>query len=137
VDYQHAYELGRKFADTLHAVDRRDEGALDLMASLFGDEARLTNASLKLGEGERVGREAIRAFWEAYQSTFQEAKTEFFELTASERGAGLFWTTSGRDAHGEPLTYDGSTLLIFNHDGLIELFRGYYDTRELTRKVGA
>jgi ketosteroid isomerase-like protein len=78
----------------------------------------------------------VRGFWEAYQNTFREARTEFFELTSGERAGGLFWTTRGVDPRGEPIEYDGATLLVFDDEGKITLFRGYYDTRELTRTVG-
>lgn len=135
MEIQRTIELGRQFAEALHAVDRRDEGAVEQMAALFSPRARLLNAALKLAGEERTGQEGARAFWEQYQGSFQELATEFFEITGSERAAGLFWTTRGRDAAGEPVEYDGVTLLVFAEDGAIELFRGYYDTRELTRSV--
>lgn len=137
MDMQRTRELGEQFAEALHAVDRKEQGAVARMAALFSPQARVTNASLKLARAERDGADGVRAFWEQYQGNFREAATEFFELTASERAAGLFWTTRGRDAAGAPIEYDGVTLLVFADDGAIELLRGYYDTRELSRKVGA
>jgi ketosteroid isomerase-like protein len=135
MDTQRTLELGQQFAETLHAVDRREEGAIERMVELFSPEARLTNASLKLAGEERSGRDGVRSFWENYQQSFQEAETEFFQLTSGERAAGLFWTTRGRDATGEAIEYDGVSLLVFGDDGKITLFRGYYDTRELSKKV--
>jgi ketosteroid isomerase-like protein len=137
VEIQRTLDLARQFAEALHAVDRRDEGAVDQMTALFSSRARLVNAALKLAGEERTGREGARAFWEQYQGSFQEAGTEFFQLTGGEQAAGLFWTTRGRDAAGAPLEYDGVTLLTFDQDGKIELLRGYYDTRELTRHAKA
>lgn len=137
MEIQRTLELARQFAGALHAVDRRDQGALDAMVALFSPRARLVNAALKLAGEERTGEAGARAFWEQYQGSFQESATEFFQLTGGEQAAGLFWTTRGRDAAGEPLEYDGVTLLVFAHDGKIELLRGYYDTRELTRHARA
>ncbi len=133
---QRTDQLGSQFAAALEAVERRDEGAIEDILAHFSPEASLTNSALKHTNDERRGFEAIRAFWEAYQHTFRELQTTFFEQTSSERAAGLFWTTRGIDAQGEPIEYDGVTLLIFDDDGKITRFRGYYDTRELARTVG-
>lgn len=135
MDTQRTLELGQQFTEALHAVDRRDEGAIERMVALFSPDARLTNASLKLANEERSGHAGVRSFWENYQASFQRAETEFFEVTGSERAAGLFWTTRGADATGEPIEYDGVSLLIFGDDDTISMFRGYYDTRELSKKV--
>lgn len=132
---QRTDQLGSRFAAALEAVERRDEGAIEGIMDHFSPEARLTNSALKHTNDERRGREAIRAFWETYQDTFREVQTTFFEQTNSERAAGLFWTTRGIDARGEPIEYDGVTLLLFDADGKISQFRGYYDTRELARTV--
>jgi ketosteroid isomerase-like protein len=132
---QRALELGRQFTEALHAVDRHEEGSLDRMVKLFSPQAHLTNASLKLAGEERSGDDGVRAFWENYQRTFREASTEFAQLTANEQSAGLFWTTRGVDATGERFEYDGVSLLVFAPDGKITSFRGYFDTRELSRKV--
>lgn len=136
MDMQRTIDLGRQFAEALRAVDRHEEGAVERITALFSPAARLTNASLKLAHEERAGEEGVRTFWENYQNSFREATTEFFEITGSERAAGLFWTTRGLDATGAPIEYDGVSLLVFADDGTIEQFRGYYDTRELSRKVG-
>ena len=136
MDTQRSYSLGQEFAEALHAVDRHEAGAIEQMVARFSPEARLTNAALKQAHEERVGTDGVRAFWEAYQATFKEAQTEFFELTSSESAAGLFWTTRATNGRGEQLSYDGATLLCFGEDGKIALMRGYFDTRELSLTVG-
>ena len=134
---QRTTELGNQFVAALEAVERRDEGAIEDILELFSTEARLTNSALKHSNEERQGSEGIRAFWEAYQGTFREVETTFFEQTSSEQAAGLFWTTRGLGAQGEPIEYDGVTLLQFDDQGKIMLLRGYYDTREFSRTVGS
>lgn len=136
MDQQRTIELGQRFTEALHAVDAGEEGAIERMVELYSPEARLTNAAMKLVGEERHGHDGVRQFWEEYQHTFREARTEFFDVTGSERSAGLFWTTRGADATGQSFEYDGVSLLVFGDDDLIETFRGYYDTRELSRKVG-
>jgi len=136
MDQQRTMELGQRFAEALHAVDANEEGAIERMVELFSAEATLTNAAMKLSGEERQGHDGVRQFWEEYQRTLTDVRTEFFDVTSSERSAGLFWTTRGTDATGQPVEYDGVSLLVFDDDGLVERFRGYYDTRELSRKVG-
>ncbi len=41
---------------------------------------------------------------------------------------------TGRD--GQALGYDGVSLLEWDADGKITFFRGYYDTRELSKELG-
>jgi len=36
---------------------------------------------------------------------------------------------------GQPVKYDGVSLLEYDEEGLILFFRGYYDTRDLTVKA--
>ena len=135
MDLQRTLELAKEFSQALHAVDRREQGAIERIAGMYSPEARITNAALKLAGEERNGLDGARVFWEQYQNSFREASTAFFELTCSERGAGLFWTTKGTDAAGDSFSYDGVSLLVFDDEGRITLFRGYYDTRELSKRV--
>lgn len=137
MDVQQTHQLGEQFTAALHALDANQEGALEQIVAMFSPEARLTNASLKLANEERTGIEGIRSFWSNYRNTFREAQTEFAQVTSNEQAAGLFWTTRGSDAEGQPLEYDGVSLLVFDNEGKIVQFRGYYDTRELTRKVAS
>jgi hypothetical protein len=137
METQRTMELGQQFAEALHAVDRHEDGAVERMAALFSPEARLLNAALKLAGEEYHGQDGARTFWTNYQQNFREAATEFFQITSNAESAGLFWTTRGLDATGERFEYDGVTLVVFGDDGLVTLFRGYYDTRELSKKVSA
>lgn len=68
-----------------------------------------------------------------YRATFGTARSEFHQVLTNQHAAGLFWTTRGVDKDGKPIEYDGASLLVFDRDGLIARFQGYYDTRQLTR----
>lgn len=132
-------DLAQQFIDALHALEQGsqeqgNEEQANQLAMLFADEATLTNAALEL-RGERVeGRDAVLRFWLEYKSTLGEVVSNFHHITTSERAAGLFWTTKGQNPDGQDVHYHGATLLEWNPSGMIQFFRGYYDTRELTVK---
>lgn len=134
---QQQQTLAQQFIEALHALEQDQEDALERIAGLFSDDARLTNAALKQSGREHSGVEGARAFWAAYRDTFGQVRSEFAQVTSNDKAAGLFWTTRGSDSSGGALEYDGVSLLVFDGSGKIRLFRGYYDTRDLTRSVAA
>jgi ketosteroid isomerase-like protein len=136
MDQQQTQQLAHQFIDALHTLEQGDESNVDALVELYSDDARLTNSALKLAGEERNGKEGARQFWSEYRKTFGEAYSDFFQVTTNEESAGLFWTTKGTGNNGQPMEYDGVSLLVFNGEGKITLFRGYYDTRELSRSVG-
>lgn len=124
-------ERAKRFAEALQALDA-DVDAIEPMVELFSERAELTNAATALTGDSFGGRGGARTFWEEYRAQFEEATTEFHHVTAGEDGsAGLFWNTRGKTADGESLDYAGATLLVFDEEGLVERFHGYYDTRQL------
>lgn len=134
---QNIKDRSRQFVAALHAIEQQAEGAIETMVALFSDDARISNAALKLAGEERSGHAGVREFWTEYRRTFREVQTEFYTTMGHDCATGLFWTTRGVDVLGQPVEYDGASLLVFDDDGKIMLFRGYYDTRELSRKVAA
>jgi hypothetical protein len=107
------------------------------MVELFSKDTRLVNAALTLMGDERIGHDGIRQFWSEYRSTFGTARLDFHQVTINEQAAGLFWTTKGTTNDGHPIAYDGASLLVFDQNGLIRMFRGYYDTRQFTKTATA
>jgi ketosteroid isomerase-like protein len=137
MDQQQAGQRAQQFIDALHKLEQGTPDDVDDLVALYSDDARLINAALKLAGEERTGKDGARTFWTEYRKTFGEAYSEFFQVTANNESAGLFWTTKGTGNDGQPMEYDGVSLLVFDDNGLIKLFRGYYDTREISRAVGA
>lgn len=137
MDQQQVQQLAQQFIDALHTLEQGNVEHVDQLADMYSDDARVVNAALKLAGQERTGQDGARQFWTEYRRTFGEAYSEFYQVTANEQAAGLFWTTKGTGNDGQPMEYDGVSLLVFDDQGKIKLFRGYYDTRELSREVGA
>lgn len=129
-----AKEVAATFIDALHALEAHGEEQVESMVKLFADDARLTNAALD-GK-ELTGAEGTRQFWSEYRKTFVEVHSEFSHVLVDDQAAGLFWRTEGSGRDGQALSYNGVSLLVLTDDGKISFFRGYYDTRELSRELG-
>ncbi len=131
-----AKQIAHQFIDALHKIEAGGTGDVDEMVSLFATDARLTNAALRGREFN--GPEGARQFWDEYRAAFGDVRSEFSHVIVDGEAAGLFWRTEGRGRDGQPLGYDGVSLLEWSEkeEGKIGFFRGYYDTRELARELG-
>lgn len=132
----HTHERAQRFIDALHDLEQNGEERVEGIVALFSDDAQLTNSALALTDSGYAGREGVRAFWTEYRKQFGDVRSRFAHVTSSDDAAGLFWRSEGTYADGAPMGYDGVSLLVFNDEGEISSFRGYYDTRELSRMVG-
>jgi ketosteroid isomerase-like protein len=128
---QQTQELAQRFIHALNHLEDQGDAALDELLGLFADDARLRNPILQREQHELQGREDIAGFWREYRSSFADIHSDFSEVTANEHAAGLFWHSHGTDKAGQPIEYDGVTLLRVSDDGRIADFQGYFDSREL------
>lgn len=142
MEEQAVRQKAEQFIEALHAWETapspEDTSALEALVSLYAGDAHLTNSALRLVSDERVGTVQIRSFWTDYKKTLGKSFSKFHQVTVNNEAAGLFWTTDGTDTSGAEggAHYDGTTLLIFNNEGKIRFFQGYYDTRQLNREMG-
>lgn len=136
MDGQQTRALAQQFIDALHALEQGGEENVDGLVALYSEDAHLTNAALRLAGEERRGRNGVRQFWSEYKRTLGKAFSDFHQVTVNEESAGLFWTSRGTNAAGETMSYDGTSLLVFDTNGKIRFFQGYYDTREFNRQMG-
>lgn len=124
----------REFIDALHAIETGSADDTDQIVMLYSDDATLSNSALDNKGREMKGRDEILQFWVEYKETLGQVESKFHHITTSDNAAGLFWTTTGTNPAGDEVHYHGATLLQFNGEGMIEFFRGYYDTHELVVK---
>jgi ketosteroid isomerase-like protein len=117
----------QQFIHQLHRLEEGDRAAVDGLASLFADNAALSNSILEQQGRELVGRDDIAGFWREYRGSFDRLHSDFADVTASERSAGLFWHSTATGSNGELVEYDGVTLLTFDDSGKITRMRGYFD----------
>jgi steroid delta-isomerase-like uncharacterized protein len=79
------------------------------------------------------GHDGLREFWIEYRKTFDEMKSTFRNVFATEEGAALEWTTEGT-SNGDTVSYDGVSILEIK-DGKVRRFMAYFDTRDLTPQI--
>ena len=132
MDQEQAKNIASQFIGQLHRVEEGDESGIDSLVAMFSDDAHLSNPIIERQGGERAGRDAIAAFWRNYRASFGEIHSEFYDVTASDHSAGLFWRTVGTGAGGQPLDYEGVSLLTFDDSGKISGFKGYFDSERVT-----
>lgn len=126
-------DLADRFIQQLHQLEEGGIQGADALAALFSDDAELSNSIIESdgAKTRREGREAIAQFWREYRESFQTIQSEFDDITASDRSAGLFWSSSGSDAKGQPLRYEGVSLLTFDETGKINHFKAYFDKTQV------
>ncbi|TFW27860.1 nuclear transport factor 2 family protein [Massilia horti] len=124
------------FIGQLQRLEQGEPAAIDGIAEMFAEDASLTNPFLEQLGRERVGRDEIKAFWRAYRGTFGTVHSEFGEITCGDHTAGLFWHSDGTGPDGQPIVYDGATLLEFDPDGKIARLRGYFEPDKLRVPLG-
>lgn len=127
-------DKAQEFIDALHTLEQGTSDDANSVAALFATDAALHNSALDNKNSELKGSDEILQFWVEYKETLGQIESKFHHVTTSDNAAGLFWTTTGQNPEGNEVNYHGSTLLQYNTEGLIEFFRGYYDTRELAVK---
>jgi hypothetical protein len=79
------------------------------------------------------GHEGLREFWTEYRKTFDEMKSTFRNVLATEEGAALEWTTEAT-SNGDTVSYDGVSSLEIE-GGKVRRFMAYFDTRDLTPQI--
>ncbi|PWF55050.1 nuclear transport factor 2 family protein [Massilia glaciei] len=128
-------EAAGRFIARLKQLEQGQDNAVDGVAELFSGDAQLSNPILERGGRGCSGRDHIAAFWRAYGATFGTIHSEFFEVTVNDHSAGLFWHSSGTGPHGQPIDYDGVTLLEFDQSGHIARFKSYFDRDRVQLKA--
>lgn len=125
----------KEFIDALHTLEKGSVDDANQLVALYASDAALANSALDNKGTQAQGQDEILRFWTQYKETLGDIYSNFHHITVSSEAAGLFWTTEGTNPAGDKVHYHGSTLLVYNSEGLIQFFRGYYDTRELTVKA--
>ena len=132
MDQQQVKGIAELFITELHCIEDGDAAGINRIVDMFSDSAELANPIIERNGSGRTGRDQIADFWREYSAAFQHIHSEFFDITASDHSAGLFWRSTGTNATGQPLEYEGVSLLELDDTGKIARFKGFFDTRQVT-----
>jgi ketosteroid isomerase-like protein len=105
------------------AWEGADPGAA---AALFADDVVYRSAPFR---EPSVGRDAVRAYWEAATAAQEAARVRFGEPIADRDRVAVEWWTTMRES-GEEVTDAGVLFLAFAPDGRCTELREYWDVRE-------
>jgi limonene-1,2-epoxide hydrolase len=122
-------QLVRRFIDGLAKLEQSRDG--EMLISTFAESCSVSNV---VTAEEFKGREGARDFWTRYRDTFGEMKSTFRNVIVSEGRAALEWNTEGTTVGGEPINYDGVSILEIAGDAITR-FRAYFDDRKLSGQI--
>jgi len=125
--------MSKEMADTFVAGLHKLEESRDAesLVALYADESEIGNI---VAPEKFKGQAGAREFWTKYRDTFGEAHSEFRNIFATEDRAALEWHTTGTSTNGEPVEYEGVTLLEIEGDRITRS-RAYFNAGALGRQI--
>jgi ketosteroid isomerase-like protein len=132
MDQQQVKGVAERFITELGCLEDGDAAGVERIVDMFAENAELSNPMIEREGAGLQGRNQIAQFWREYRSTFNDIHSEFFDVTASDHSAGLFWRSTGKDVTGQPVAYEGVSLLELDESGKIARFKAYFDSRQMT-----
>jgi steroid delta-isomerase-like uncharacterized protein len=121
-------EVADNFVEALRKLE--EDRDVETLVRIHAENCEVGNVAVS--ETFR-GHEGLREFWIEYRKTFDEMKSTFRNVFATEEGAALEWTTEGT-SNGDSVSYDGVSILEIE-DGKVRRFMAYFDPRALTPQI--
>lgn len=122
-------ETAEKFIEALGKLE--SERDLETIVSMFADNCKIGNVA---SPHEFNGADGAREFWENYRKTFDEVRSEFHNKIISDAASALEWTTEGTSGAGEPIKYDGVSILETDGEKITRFF-AYFDPHRLGNQI--
>ncbi len=124
-----ATERVQRFVDALAKLE--ESGEVEPLVSLFGDDARVSNAA-----SQRVfsGRDGARQFWKEYKGTLARVKSTFRNMIESADRVALEWETQGTAHNGAAVSYEGVSIIEWDGEQ-IRRFYAYFNPDLLGREM--
>jgi len=98
-------EVSNDFVEALHKLE--EDRDVEALVEIHAEDCEVGNVSVS--ETFRV-HDGLREFWTEYRKTFEEMKSTFRNVFATEGRAALEWTTEGT-SDGDTVSYDGVSIL--------------------------
>ncbi len=122
-------ELVQRFIDALHALEERRDH--DPIVATFADGCEISNVA-----APRIytGLDGARMFWTHYRAAFGHIHSSFRNVIVDGDHAALEWTTTGTDTTGDPIAYNGVSILDMDDRAIIR-FRAFFDSARLGQQI--
>ncbi|MBA2754977.1 MAG: nuclear transport factor 2 family protein [Chloroflexia bacterium] len=122
-------DLARRFIDALWALEKSND--LDSIVDTYADDCQVGNV---VSPRRFDGKAGARDFWSTYRGTLGEVHSDFHNIIVAGDHAALEWTTKGTGPGGQPIDYDGVSILEMA-DGKITRFWAYFDPSKLGHEL--
>lgn len=124
-----AHEISEKFIEALDELEQT--GSTEKIVALFAENCEIGNVTLTKN---LEGTDGANEFWTNYRKTFGEIESTFKNKIHSEYTVALEWTSSGKNADGGEINYDGVSILETDGDKITR-FYAYFNPAELGHQL--
>ncbi len=124
-----AERVAEKFIEALKALEESRD--LEQIVALHAESADVGNV---VAPEKFHGRDGAREFWTKYRDTFGEVNSTFRNRIITENRAALEWTTEGTSSGGEPINYEGVSILEIEGEQITR-FRAYFNAGALGQQI--
>lgn len=124
-----AHQLAEEFIDALRELEETESS--EKIVALFDDSCEIGNVTLT---ETMSGKDGAEEFWTNYRQTFGEIKSVFKNKITSETTAALEWDSTGTNADGGEINYEGVSILEFEGDK-IKRFFAYFNPGKLGNQI--
>jgi steroid delta-isomerase-like uncharacterized protein len=122
-------QVAKRFIEALEKLETSRD--LEAIVAVFSEGCEVGNI---IAPEKFQGRERAREFWTKYRDTFGEMRSTFRNIIATDGRVALEWTTTGTAANGEPINYEGVSILEIE-DEAVTRFQAYFDAGKLGEQV--
>jgi ketosteroid isomerase-like protein len=120
-----AMERAQRFVDALARLE--EEGDLDSLVELFGDDAQVSNVA---SHRTFQGRDGARHFWREYKGMLRQVKSTFRNMIEAGDRVALEWESNGTAHNGAAVAYEGVSIIEWDGEHIVR-FQAYFDPRVL------
>jgi ketosteroid isomerase-like protein len=124
-----AMERAQRFVDALARLE--EDGELESLVELFGDDAQVSNVA---SHRTFQGREGARRFWREYKGMLRQVKSTFRNMIEAGDRVALEWESNGTAHNGAAVAYEGVSIIEWDGEHIVR-FQAYFDPRVLGQEL--
>jgi hypothetical protein len=122
------HEITEKFIEALHELEANRD--VEKIAALFSNDADVNNLVTIDNSHDLSAKE----FWQKYRDNFGEVSSEFSNKIYGENSSALEWTTTGTNADGGEIEYEGVSIIETDGERITRFF-AYFNPAKLGKQM--